>query len=350
MVDAIGRFRQLFVGWVKAHNESKSYSSDPNAMLERLDARIPAELQKQIGGAFLNGWLRNDDRTGNGYIVRSVEPKGRGVGLNAITGKGKGEAGPWWEFYVQIADFSKLRTMAEERGLTVRLEDRLMDIAVWAGESLLLYVENKVEERDAAALVKRMIEYGVAGFDLSSDDRRNDPLRKAKYLFNARARPEYFAVSAVGYQKVYRVLYGDENNQFTLEPVGGSILDPVLNARDSGAAPERRGVDMLVSALDRLVGNRVWVSPGTGQTAANVYVSALAGDAIALGLYEDGRVWTNTRSFGSQSAGTLAKELGKRGVELDTSKGWAFWKAGGADFVLLPENADAVAEAMAAIV
>jgi hypothetical protein len=125
MVDALNELRTRFIGWVEAHNEAKGYSPVPEELLGQLDRRIPQDLQRQIGAAFRNGWLKTDDRKGCGCVVRSIERDGAGVGLNAITGKGAGKSGPWNKFYVQVADYSRLRFAAERRGLVVRLQDKL---------------------------------------------------------------------------------------------------------------------------------------------------------------------------------------------------------------------------------
>lgn len=347
MVDALNELRSRFVGWVKAHNEAKGYSSVPEELLEQLDRRIPQDLQRQIGAAFRNGWLKTDDRKGCGYVVRSVEPGGAGVGLNAITGKGAGKSGPWNEFYVQVADYSRLRFAAERRGLVVRLEDKLLDIAVWSGSSLLLFVENKVDAREAIKLVERMQKYGAEGVDLDAPDRGNDPLRKSKYLFAARGGPKYFAVSAIGHEAVYRVDYADAGNRFTLTPIPGSALDLVLAHEGDGSSPARSGVDVLMATLDRLVGDRIWLSPGSGQTALNVYAPALAGDAIIAGFYASGEVWTNNRQFSPDRLASLSAELARQGIRFEEAKGWCWWQTANSRFALDLTNAEAVAEALA---
>lgn len=348
MVDALNEFRALFVGWVKAHNEAKGYSSIPEELLEQLDRRIPLDLQRQIGAAFRNGWLKTDTRKGCGYVVRTANPEYTGVGLPAISGgKGGGRSGPWYEFYVQVADYSRLRLAADRRGLVVRLEDQLLDIAVWSGSSLLLYVENKVNSHDAIKLVEGMKKQGVEGVNLDAPDRNNDPLRKSKYLFAARGGPKFFAVSAIGHEAVYRVDYADAGNRFALTPVPGSVLDLILAHEGDGTSPARGGVDVLMATLDRLIGDRFWLSRGSRQTAMNVYALAAASDAIVAGVYANGEVWTNNRQFSPDRLASLSAELGRQGIRFEEAKGWCWWQTANGRFVLDLTNAEAVAEALA---
>ena len=59
-MDALERFRLEFRDWVRALNRVKGFNSSPEEVLERLGSRIPEAMLRQIGGAFINGWLIND--------------------------------------------------------------------------------------------------------------------------------------------------------------------------------------------------------------------------------------------------------------------------------------------------
>lgn len=348
MVDALQAFRQRFIRWVKEHNATKGFATDPDAMLGSLDRKFGADLQRQIGAAFLNRFLVTDERPGLGYRIRSTDDTGLGVALNAITGIGAGSSQPFWELYVQLGDYSRIRAVAERRGLVVRLEDRLMDIAVWAGTRLILCVENKVERSVAEALIRKMSKYGEEGVALDAPDRGNDALRKSKYLFNATSPVEHFAVSASGYEALYRVLYADSGNRFRLERAPGNMLTPVLEATGVGAPPARRGVDVFAAALHQRVDDRVWLSPGTGQTALNVYIPVAGRDVVAVGVYANGEVWTNTAQLGTDAAAALSSELARFDIGLDESKGWSWWTTSTGRFVLGLDSAESVAEAVGA--
>jgi len=59
-MDTLERFRKEFKGWVTAHNRAKDFNSNPDEVLDRLELRVPIEMLRQIGGAYINGWLRNE--------------------------------------------------------------------------------------------------------------------------------------------------------------------------------------------------------------------------------------------------------------------------------------------------
>ena len=82
-----------------------------------------------------------------------------------------------------------------------------MDITVYSGNELLLYVENKTESASARRLIQKMREYGKIGFELNDSDVGNDELKKAKYLVRQGAFPKYFAVSAIDFEQIFLVEY-----------------------------------------------------------------------------------------------------------------------------------------------
>ena len=325
-MNALERFRTEFRGWVRALNRTKGLNASPDEVLERLESRIPEAMLRQIGGAFINGWLQSEPEPTRKYFIRESDRKGRRGGQWVVGHAGGGNVDPCWELHVQLADYSRIRTVAERHRLITRLEDQLMDITVYAGSKLLLYVENKTKNEDALRLLGRMKEYGETGFDLEDPDKGNDPLRKAKYLVRDGARPQYFALSAIGFEQVFRVEYPDGENRFLLLETELSLTGPLLDKTPEGNAPPRSIVDPLALEFDRLVGDLIWVSPGSGATAYNFYVPTDLGDGIFLGVYEDGRVWSDITSFGNEIVSRLSGELALLGIELDTSKDWCFWR------------------------
>lgn len=325
-MDALERFRTEFRGWVRALNRTKGLNASPDEVLERLENRIPEAMLRQIGGAFINGWLQSEPESTRKYFIRESDRKGQRGGQWMVGHAGGGNVDPCWELHVQLADYSRIRTVAERHNLTTRLEDQLMDITVYAGSKLLLYVENKSKKEDALRLLERMKENGKTGFDLEDQDKGNDPLRKAKYLVRDGARPQYFALSAIGLEQVFRVEYLDGENRFLLHKTKLSLTGPLLDNTSEGDAPPRCIVDPLALEFERLVGDLIWVSPGSGATAYNFYVPTDKEDCIFLGVYEDGRVWSDIKSLGKKTVSCLAGELAFLGIELDTSKDWHFWR------------------------
>ena len=193
-MDALERFRKEFKGWVRSHNQIKEFNTDPDEILGRLENKIPESNLRQIGAAFINGWLENEPEEDRRYFVRESDRPGLRGGQWMLEHAGSGNVNPCWELYVQMADYSRIRTVAEKHGMTTRLEDGLLDITVYAGNKMVLYVENKKEKSQALHLLDRMHKYGESGFSMDDPDKGNDPLRKSKYLIRGDAFPEYLAV------------------------------------------------------------------------------------------------------------------------------------------------------------
>ncbi len=74
-MDALERFRKEFKRWVNAHNRAKNFNSDPDEILERIEQKIPEAMLRQIGGAYINGWLRNENGQDRGYFVKETDRK-----------------------------------------------------------------------------------------------------------------------------------------------------------------------------------------------------------------------------------------------------------------------------------
>jgi hypothetical protein len=325
-MDALERFRLEFRGWVRALNRVKGFDASPDDVLERLENRVPEEVLRQIGGAFVNGWLQNEPEPNRKYFVRESDRDGMRGGQWMLGHAGDGRIEPNLELHIQFADYNRIRTVAERHGLTTRLEDGLMDITVYAGEKLILYVENKTKKEDAIRLLKGMRNYGKKGFNLKDPDKGNDYLRKAKYLVRNEAYPQYFALSAIGYEQMFRVEYIGGENRFLLHETKQSLTGPLLDAISEGETGARSVVDPLALEIEYLARDMVWVSPGSGKTAYNFYFPSIGGDAIFIGVYEDGRIWTDVKALGVEIASRLARELESIGVALDTSKEWCFWR------------------------
>ena len=325
-MDALERFRLEFRGWVRALNRVKGFDASPDDVLGRLESKVPEEMLRQIGGAFINGWLQNEPDPNRKYFVRESDRNGIRGGQWMLGHAGEGRIDPNLELHVQLADYSRIRTIAERHGLTTRLEDGLMDITVYAGKKLILYVENKTKKDAALRLLKGMRDYGQKGFTLKDPDKGNDYLRKAKYLVRDGAYPQYFALSAIGYERMFRVEYFGSENRFLLHETKQSLTQPLLDAIPEGETAMRSVVDPLALEIEYLAGDKVWVSPGSGKTAYNFYFPSVDGDAIFLGVYEDGRIWTDTKALGVEMASRFARGLDSIGIVLDPSKEWCFWR------------------------
>lgn len=324
-MDALERFHKEFKTWVYAHNRATNFNSDPDEILERLEKKIPVTMLRQIGAAYINGWLRNETGENRGYFVKETDRRSPRGGLWMLENSGEGKVNPCWEQYVQLSDYSRIRTISERQGMVTRLEDNLMDIAVYAGERLLLYVENKTEKATAIHLLKHMKEHGKNGFSLDDPD-KHDHLKKAKYLYRNEALPQYFALSAVDFEQVFRVEYIGENNRFNLHETNFSLTEPLVEQFVEGKTNPRSMIDPLALEIERISGDAIWISVGTGKTAFNFYVPTEKGDSIILGVYEDGSIWSDLSKIGNEIASRLSKCLNKIGITLDHTKQWQFWK------------------------
>jgi hypothetical protein len=109
-----------------------------------------------------------------------------------------------WEYFVQVAEYLRVREATARHGFTVWFEDALMDVTVRRVSELLWAIEVKEKARQLPVLLEQLREHAV-GVDLDAADRGNDPLRKAKYL--VKHRPPYFSLVAIGERRDFSVTY-----------------------------------------------------------------------------------------------------------------------------------------------
>lgn len=100
------------------------------------------------------------------------------------------------------------------------------------------------------------------------------------------------------------------------------MLDQVV----AGETKPRSIVDPLALELEHLSGDNILILVGSGKTAYNFYVPSEKGDSIILGVYEDGRIWTDLIGVGDEIANRLSKNLNNIGITLDNAKQWQFWR------------------------
>lgn len=358
MRDTLEYFRVQFDRWVREHNKPSrrcpgGYSVIPEELYALLRKRIPEDCLRRIGGAILDGWLETEAAPGRTYFIR--EGGASRAGQPTIYHQGEGVVIPWWELYVQLADYAELRAVAERRGLVVRMEESQMDIVVWAGSRMLQSIENKETREKAVALVKKMKEYGCTGFDLNDPAKGNDPLRKAKYFFQKDFRPQYFAVTAIGYRQLFEVRYGQEPSHFELVELPGDITAPLISAEALGDVPSRNASDSLAIEIQRLLAespaartSQIWISPGTRGTEFNLYLYEPGSQkhALAVGAYRDGRIWSEVGRMGAESAARLVERLGALGISIRLRQNDSFWRKDGVAYVLDAQDTVLIAEAV----
>lgn len=356
MRDPSDVFRRQFFKWVLEHNKPSrqcpaGYTADPQSLYEALTAKIPSETLRTIGAAIQDGWLVTAD-DGRGYFV--MENAADSPPQPAVYHVGQGKVIPWWELYVQLAVYVRLRAIAERQKILVRMEDRQMDITVWAGDRLLMYVETKFTAAQAKSLLEKMREYGKTGFELDAPDKGNDPLRKAKYLFADACRPEYFGLCAIGYEQLFKIEYYESNCRYNLTEMGRPIASPLFDAVSSGTPPERTHSERLAAAIQRktiesmgTAASELWLSPGSGQTSFNAYVANEKGKQCLLaGVYKNGRIWSDIKVLSPDLAESLARRVGAEGILVDLTKECPFWRRGDSVFELDGSDVEPVANAL----
>ena len=119
---------------------------------------------------------------------------------------------PCWEYFVQIAEYIRLYEAFKAKNVELRFEDDLMDIGIYRNKNLWVCCEIKEKSAQAQNLIRGVKKYQAAS-ELPDSDRRNDPLRKAKY--NVKLRPHYFYLVSIGRRFEFRIEY-PENMQFQL--------------------------------------------------------------------------------------------------------------------------------------
>lgn len=357
MQDPLDHFRRQFFRWVEQHNKPSKrcpagYQADPQALYQELLDRVPAnDYLKPIGRALQDGWLTTAD-DGRGYFVK--ENAAASPPQPAVYHAGGGKIIPWWELYVQLAYYAQLRAIAERRQLTVRMEDRQMDITVWAGERMLMYVETKVTAAQAKVLLSKMRAYGESGFELDDPNKGNDPLRKAMYLFADDCRPAYFGLCAIGYEQLFKVEYGD-HHRFQLIEIASPVTAPLIDASPAGGPPVRTPAEQLAAELQRksiergdVSQDHLWLSPGSGQTCFNAYSHSDAVDrqCLLIGVYRNGRIWSDLKATPPPMSAALAKQLGVIGIFLNLEKEFPFWRKDNATLELCEELVSPIADAI----
>ena len=192
-------FDNNFRDWVASACEQWKYPYPPDSWYAKTYSRLPDGLRKIIGDGISEGCIIP---SGYQFTLTGIkEGKGPYAWLSRSSSN---KPDPNWEYFVQAAEYCRLRSIAVERGLRVSFEDGLMDIAVYADNDLLICCEVKEKASALKKLVTGIKRY-QGGVDLSGPDRGNDPLRKAKYLVSY--RPKYFSAVAIGIRLEFSVTY-----------------------------------------------------------------------------------------------------------------------------------------------
>lgn len=185
--------------WVEAACAAWGYPTPEDAYYATLRRRLPPGLRQLIGRGLAEGLI---EARGLRFTLRDLPGKGPYAWFSQRPGGH--EPATNWEYFVQVAEYVRLRRVAAAFGLQVRFEHGLMDLALYRMDELLVYCEVKVRASQAHDLVEKLSGYENS-IDGDRPDRGNDTLRKAKYI--ARHRPAHFVCVAIGVRLEYRVDY-----------------------------------------------------------------------------------------------------------------------------------------------
>lgn len=206
---AAAQFEQLARSWAATACETFGYPPVDEEWAQRLQQRLPMGVRALVVQAHAHGVVESE---GFRFTLPDLDPgKGPYAWLSRDTAAQQPAVN--WEYFVQVAEYARLRTLAGARGFRVGFEDELVDVTVRDGASLLLAVEVK---ETAAALnqLETELHRHATGVDLDADDRHQDGLRKAKYLLEH--QPAFFALAAIGSRREFSVtLQG--SNRFALD-------------------------------------------------------------------------------------------------------------------------------------
>jgi len=206
-------FDNHFRDWVRAACEEWGYPVPSDRYYAKVYERLPEGLRTLLGFGLNNGLIISRGRT---FTLTGL-PSTKGPYNWFSHDAAAREPAPNWEYFVHVAEFVQLHTIATVRDLSVTFEDDTMDIALYQGDKLIVYYEVK----EGVFKLLELIE-GIKGYqsdvDLTAPDRGNDPLRKAKCI--AKRKPEYFVGVAIGARFEYKVIYlGDTSFQLVRDVV-----------------------------------------------------------------------------------------------------------------------------------
>lgn len=136
------------------------------------------------------------------------------------------------EYLTQFAAYTALVTKYGYPIAQCRFEYHFMDVCAFLEEKPFVYVETKIAERPTDLLLEKILAYAPKVARLLEEvDRGNDPLRKAKYIFND--KPAYLWLVTPKRRQAFRIAYTAEG--FSLEAVP-DIPSFTEAANDSGGA------------------------------------------------------------------------------------------------------------------
>jgi len=199
-------FDNYFRDWVKTACTEWGYPVPSDSYYAKVYERLPEGLRALLGFGLNSGLII--PKEGWAFTLKGL-PCGKGPYHWFSRNRRPKEPAPNWEYFVHVAEFVRLHTIAAIRNLLVTFEEDTMDIALYQDNRLIVYCEVKERVSQIQKLIKGIKGYQSA-VDLGAPDRGNDPLRKAKCIVIR--KPEYFVGVAIGARFDYKVIYLGERS------------------------------------------------------------------------------------------------------------------------------------------
>jgi len=212
-----GAFDALFEKWAEEALQRADFPAEkPNQ-----GDRIPVIVKRKVAQLCEMGICFPDSEPA-GFRIRDSKG-GEGGPYNRFTyGRKQKKIYPNYEYLVQIAAFRDLMVEYGYDPQWMKFEYKeygaaaiFIDIGIKLPWGPKIFVEVKETKSQWQSLILEVEVIGSRGVILTEPDRRNDPLRKAKYI--VAGRPDFFAgYSPEGFDS-YRVIY-EPKGRFQLEP------------------------------------------------------------------------------------------------------------------------------------
>jgi hypothetical protein len=193
-------FDQHVKGWALRACDEWGFPKPSAEYFEKIRKRLPSGLRATVGFGIDRGIVIASGCTFR--IEGLAEAKGP---YNWFSRDNvKCIPNPNWEYYIQVAEYIRLREMFGNSNHVLSFEDALMDIGVYRDGKLFVCCEIKEKSAQAKQLISGIKTYESA-IDHSSPDRGNDPLRKAKYIVSK--KPIFFYLVAIGVRYEFNVTF-----------------------------------------------------------------------------------------------------------------------------------------------
>ncbi|MCX5867458.1 MAG: hypothetical protein NT009_08290 [Proteobacteria bacterium] len=195
--------------WASTACREWDFPEPSEEFFEKLSARLPAGLCATIGFGIDEGIV-----VPNGFTFRIKGlPQTKGPYKWFSKNNAKRISRPNWEWFIHVAEYIRLCQAFKNSDYVLKFEYKHMDIGLYKNNELLVCCEIKVKSTQAENLILGIKAY-EKGIDLTTPDRGNDSLRKAKYIIHQ--RPLFFYLVAIGARYEFSVSF-PEGKAFELK-------------------------------------------------------------------------------------------------------------------------------------